>query len=911
MDVRCEKCGTEYELDEARLKPGGVTVKCTSCGHTFKIRKRAPEAEPPTIPSTITGMPRPQPPAPAVPPVPAARPQPAPAPAAASSVAMRATDAAATERQWLIRLENGETRACRELSTLQQWIIAGEVTRDALISRSGKTWKLLGDITELGTYFAIADEARNQRTKRESAKQAAKKPDKPDKLEEARTTLVGVGAVSSGAMALGDLDDIEDATDNEPTQARRITGPTARTAPMAVADDDAHSRSTAPHSVEASRAASASARMAAAPPARPGSLPTTLAGAARPPAPGGSGAVPKMSAAPGTPAPAAPATTARLGAATPAAPPAPTAPAPVVAPVAPTPEPSPAVTSPGMAPAQAQVLNAPSGGGRESAPWTGGVAASAAASAGPTEGPVAGRLAHIADEPAFTAGKSVRGPVASATVPFTGTPRHDEGPSPVGASGAFPPDDDRGPAVAPRGSRAGLWIAIASLVVIAGGFAVLYLLVLKPGSSATAKIDAGTVALASDAGATAAVPDAAAPAPTPDAAPEPDADDDSSELRGNLEARMRAALTRLADDPAHKDDPRTLALRARLATALAQSLEDRASFLPSTSKAEIDKLRKESKALVLEAVPPAQRAYKQAASSASSNLAMADLLRLQGKPAKDVRRYLDAARAAKAPAQDLALIEGLLLARDGKLAEARKLLTETDSGAASLEQSGDVRLRFRVAAVAAADGKPVDARGALDAVLAAQPEHEGARALQERLERTVADTDPLPPEENTGSGSQATDDGPSAGSGDSYDKLVQRADKLAENRGCAKAVPLYESALDKVPNGVDALIGLGFCHVELKQFSSAISKFRTVLSLQPRNERALWGIAQLYQEQDNKPRAIEAYREYLEKYPDSAPAKRQLERLGAPVDGGGGEPKPAPEPAPPAAPAPAEPAPAS
>ncbi len=41
MDVRCEKCQTEYELDEARLKPGGVTVKCTNCGHMFKIRKRS------------------------------------------------------------------------------------------------------------------------------------------------------------------------------------------------------------------------------------------------------------------------------------------------------------------------------------------------------------------------------------------------------------------------------------------------------------------------------------------------------------------------------------------------------------------------------------------------------------------------------------------------------------------------------------------------------------------------------------------------------------------------------------------------------------------------------------------------------------------------------------------------------
>src|SRR3954466_893802 len=45
MDVRCEKCQTEYELDEARLKPGGVTVKCTNCGHMFKIRKRSTTAQ--------------------------------------------------------------------------------------------------------------------------------------------------------------------------------------------------------------------------------------------------------------------------------------------------------------------------------------------------------------------------------------------------------------------------------------------------------------------------------------------------------------------------------------------------------------------------------------------------------------------------------------------------------------------------------------------------------------------------------------------------------------------------------------------------------------------------------------------------------------------------------------------------
>ena len=37
MDVRCRQCGTEYELDDARVAAAGTTVKCSSCGHDFKL----------------------------------------------------------------------------------------------------------------------------------------------------------------------------------------------------------------------------------------------------------------------------------------------------------------------------------------------------------------------------------------------------------------------------------------------------------------------------------------------------------------------------------------------------------------------------------------------------------------------------------------------------------------------------------------------------------------------------------------------------------------------------------------------------------------------------------------------------------------------------------------------------------
>src|SRR5215510_15076332 len=61
MDVRCEKCQTEYELDEARLKPGGVTVKCTNCGHMFRIRKRTiTNVGAPPVPRDPNGTARPR-----------------------------------------------------------------------------------------------------------------------------------------------------------------------------------------------------------------------------------------------------------------------------------------------------------------------------------------------------------------------------------------------------------------------------------------------------------------------------------------------------------------------------------------------------------------------------------------------------------------------------------------------------------------------------------------------------------------------------------------------------------------------------------------------------------------------------------------------------------------------------------
>lgn len=41
MNIRCERCSTLYELDEALLAPGGSSVQCTRCDHVFTARPPA------------------------------------------------------------------------------------------------------------------------------------------------------------------------------------------------------------------------------------------------------------------------------------------------------------------------------------------------------------------------------------------------------------------------------------------------------------------------------------------------------------------------------------------------------------------------------------------------------------------------------------------------------------------------------------------------------------------------------------------------------------------------------------------------------------------------------------------------------------------------------------------------------
>jgi predicted Zn finger-like uncharacterized protein len=127
MDVRCERCHTEYELDDGSVVDPGTEVQCTSCGYTFLVR---PDGTAAPLPSE------------------------APPPAA----------------EWILETVDGQIHRFRNLTSLQKWIIERKITREDRISRAGMGWRRLGEIVELAPFFDVVDEADRARAAKAGAR---------------------------------------------------------------------------------------------------------------------------------------------------------------------------------------------------------------------------------------------------------------------------------------------------------------------------------------------------------------------------------------------------------------------------------------------------------------------------------------------------------------------------------------------------------------------------------------------------------------------------------------------------------------------------------------------------------------------------------------------------------------------
>src|SRR4051794_31800700 len=117
MDVRCEKCLTVYEFDDAQVTSQGVTVKCTQCGNLFKVKKRETGEY-----AAAKATPRPV----YVPPQP----------------------------QLQIRVAlTGEIFKSYDFETIAAGVRQRKITADDQLSRDGSMWQPLGAVPELQAVF--------------------------------------------------------------------------------------------------------------------------------------------------------------------------------------------------------------------------------------------------------------------------------------------------------------------------------------------------------------------------------------------------------------------------------------------------------------------------------------------------------------------------------------------------------------------------------------------------------------------------------------------------------------------------------------------------------------------------------------------------------------------------------------
>jgi predicted Zn finger-like uncharacterized protein len=210
MDVVCDRCRAEYEFDDALVSERGTTVKCTSCGHQFKIYRMSSHPE---------GV-----------------------------------------RSWNLRRPDGTVIPFDSLAVLQKWILEGRVSKMDEICRGNEPWKPLGAIAELESFFSTAEirastvpslpgtRPASHRVPAASGRPAAREGTPPTPSNAARSTPAAQGGSTLRPGGMPPVNTAHGYPAPPPAPSAARTGPTHhdRTAPIGtpvlppkIGDDDA------------------------------------------------------------------------------------------------------------------------------------------------------------------------------------------------------------------------------------------------------------------------------------------------------------------------------------------------------------------------------------------------------------------------------------------------------------------------------------------------------------------------------------------------------------------------------------------------------------------------------------------------------------------------------------------------
>jgi predicted Zn finger-like uncharacterized protein len=176
MDVRCDRCQTEYELDDDIVTDAGASVQCTTCGHTFFVRRqgRVTAASPGGVGRRTAEA----------------------AESGLGGSGGRSEEPAPASPEWTLDTEDGKVHRFRELNTLQKWIVERRVTREDRVSHAGGPFRLLGELPELVPFFNVVEEADRARLQGGGAAGGERPPSRA--AADPARNHAGGGATSAG-----------------------------------------------------------------------------------------------------------------------------------------------------------------------------------------------------------------------------------------------------------------------------------------------------------------------------------------------------------------------------------------------------------------------------------------------------------------------------------------------------------------------------------------------------------------------------------------------------------------------------------------------------------------------------------------------------------------------------------------
>jgi Flp pilus assembly protein TadD len=101
----------------------------------------------------------------------------------------------------------------------------------------------------------------------------------------------------------------------------------------------------------------------------------------------------------------------------------------------------------------------------------------------------------------------------------------------------------------------------------------------------------------------------------------------------------------------------------------------------------------------------------------------------------------------------------------------------------------------------------------------------------------------------------------------SYDKLLSNGRRELMRGQASKAMRFYEAANKKKPGSVEALTGMGWAYVNLREPHVGVVKFRQALSRNARYGDAYIGLGKAFRMMGKTADARRAYQRYLELHP--------------------------------------------